>query len=45
MKYIHDYKKNINISFFNAIPKIPFLDLTAEHSYNFAHPSSLGFAK
>jgi hypothetical protein len=45
MQYIHDHKKNINISFFNAIPKIPFLDLTAEHSYNFADPSSPGFEK
>jgi hypothetical protein len=45
MKLIPAHKMNINISFFNAIPGSPFLDLTSEHSYNFADPSSLGLAK
>ena len=45
MKHIHGHTKNINVCFFNAIPRIPFLDLMAEHSYNFAGPSSLGLTK
>jgi len=45
MEPIHDHKKNINISFFNAILGIPFLDLMAEHSYNFAGLGSLGLTK